>query len=76
MGYGRTSAANGTIFSHIFNYPANYWDGASHAINHILDLNDGNIEGKTVALVYHNSAYGKEPIRTLEELSEKHSYSS
>ncbi len=75
MGYGRTSAANGTIFSHIFNYPANYWDGASHAINHILDLNDGNIEGKTVALVYHNSAYGKEPIRTLEELSKKHGYS-
>ena len=75
MGYGRTSAANGTIFSHIFNYPAHYWDGASHAINHILDLNDGNIEGKTVALLYHNSAYGKEPIRTLEELSKKHGYS-
>jgi len=35
MGYGRTSAKNGKIFSNIFNYPANYWDGASVAINHL-----------------------------------------
>ena len=27
MGYGRTSAKNGKVFSHVFNYPANYWDG-------------------------------------------------
>ncbi|MBY5972664.1 ABC transporter substrate-binding protein [Ferrimonas balearica] len=74
MGYGRTSAKNGEVFRWVFNYPANYWDGASHAINHILDVNDGDISGKTIALVYHNSAYGKEPIRTLEELAEKHGY--
>ncbi|MEM7075473.1 MAG: ABC transporter substrate-binding protein [Pseudomonadota bacterium] len=74
MGYGRTSAKNGTIFSHVFNYPANYWDGASIAVKHLLDENDGDISGKTVALVYHNSAYGKEPIRTLEKLAEKHGY--
>ena len=74
MGYGRTSAANGKVFSHIFNYPANYWDGASHAINHILDLNGGNIEGMNVTLLYHNSAYGKEPIRTLQELTKKHGF--
>jgi branched-chain amino acid transport system substrate-binding protein len=74
MGYGRTSAKNGKVFSHTFNYPANYWDGASIAVKHLLDINDGNIEGKTIALVYHNSAYGKEPIRTLEELAKKHGY--
>ncbi len=74
MGYGRTSAKNGKIFSHVFNYPANYWDGASIAINHILDVNGGDINGKKIALVYHNSAYGKEPIRTLEELSAKHGF--
>ena len=74
MGYGRTSAKNGKVFSHIFNYPANYWDGASIAIKHILDVNNGDIRGKKLALVYHNSAYGKEPIRTLEELAKKHGY--
>ncbi len=74
MGYGRTSAKNGKVFTNIFNYPANYWDGASHAVTHILDLNGGDIKGKKIALVYHNSAYGKEPIRTLEELAKKHGY--
>ncbi len=74
MGYGRTSAANGEVFEWVFNYPANYWDGASVAITHLLDINDGDISGKKIALVFHNSAYGKEPIRTLEKLSEKHGY--
>ena len=74
MGYGRTAAADGTIFSHVFNFPANYWDGASIAIKHILSLNDGDISGKKIALLFHNSAYGKEPIRTLQELSGVHGY--
>ncbi|MGC1261867.1 MAG: ABC transporter substrate-binding protein [Jannaschia helgolandensis] len=74
MGYGRTSAANGEVFNNIFNYPANYWDGASIAINYLLSENDGSLEGKKIALLYHNSAYGKEPIRTLQELSVKHGF--
>ena len=73
MGYGRTSAANGKVFNWIFNYPANYWTGASAAINY-FNAEDGGLSGKKVALVYHNSGYGKEPIRTLEELSKKHGY--
>ena len=74
MGYGRTSAKNGDVFSHVFNYPANYWDGASGAINYLLEANNGDISGKKIALVYHNSAYGKEPIRTLQGLAEKHGF--
>ncbi len=74
MGYGRTSAANGKVFSHVFNYPANYWNGASLGVNYLLSINGDDIKGKKVALVYHNSAYGKEPIRTLEELSKKHGF--
>jgi branched-chain amino acid transport system substrate-binding protein len=73
-GYGRTSAANGKVFPYIFNYPANYWDAASGMINYLLETNDNDINGKKVALVYHNSAYGKEPIRTLRELSKKHGF--
>ena len=74
MGYGRTSAANGKVFSNVFNFPTNYWDAASVAVSHLLDLNGGDLSGKKIALVYHNSAYGKEPIRTLEELAKKHGY--
>ena len=74
MGYGRTSAANGKVFSNIFNYPGTYWDAASIIVKDILTNNSGDIKGKTIALVYHNSAYGKEPIRTLEKLAEKHGF--
>ena len=73
-GYGRTSAANGKVFKWIFNAPVTYWDGASIAVKHILSKNSNNIKGKNIALVYHNSAYGKEPIRTLEELGKKHGF--
>ena len=73
MGYGRTSAANGKVFKWVFNYPGTYWDAASIMVKHALDV-EGSLEGKTIALVYHNSAYGKEPIRTLEELSKKHGF--
>ncbi len=74
MGYGRTSAANGKVFSNVFNYPANYWDAASVIVKHLSDVEKGDLKGKKITLVYHNSAYGKEPIRTLEELSKKHGF--
>ncbi|MBF9032866.1 ABC transporter substrate-binding protein [Rhodobacterales bacterium HKCCE2091] len=74
MGYGRTSAANGDVFEWVFNYPANYWDAASVFVNFILEENGGSLEGQTVALLYHNSAYGREPIRTLELLSEQYGF--
>ena len=74
MGYGRTSAQNGKIFEWVFNYPANYWDGASIAVNYLLSENDNNLQGKKIALLYHNSAYGKEPIPTLQALAAKHGF--
>lgn len=46
MGYGRTSAANGKVFSHVFNYPGTYWDAASIIVNHILEENGGDVKGK------------------------------
>ncbi|MTH59285.1 ABC transporter substrate-binding protein [Paracoccus litorisediminis] len=73
-GYGRTSAKNGSVFEWVFNAPANYWDGASVAVKYLLDQSGGDLKGKKVALVYHNSAYGKEPIRTLQDLSKKHGF--
>ncbi|MBN8293621.1 ABC transporter substrate-binding protein [Rhodobacter sp. NTK016B] len=74
MGYGRTSAMEGETFPWVFNYPANYWDGASVAINYLLDQNGDSLEGKKIVLIYHNSAYGREPIPTLENLSERYGF--
>ncbi len=76
MGYGRTSATNGRVFPWVFNFPATYWDQASVFIKYIGEQEGGmgNLSGKKIALVYHNSAYGKEPITPLEALAEKHGF--
>ena len=73
MGYGRTSAANGKVFPWIFNFPATYWSQASAVINYIGSQEGGlgNLKGKHIAHVYHNSAYGKEANPTLDALSTK-----
>jgi branched-chain amino acid transport system substrate-binding protein len=76
MGYGRTSAADGTVFPYIFNFPTTYWSQASAFIKYVGDKEGGmdKLKGKKITLVYHNSAYGKEPIKTLEVLAEKFGY--
>jgi len=74
VAYGRTSAVNGKVFEWIFNLPVTYWDGASVLTKYVMEQEGGSLEGKKIALVYHNSAYGKEPIPTLEALAEKHGF--
>ena len=76
MGYGQTAAADGRVFKWAFNFPTTYWSQASAFIRYVGEQEGGmeNLKGKKLALVYHNSAYGKEPIATLEKLSEIHGY--
>lgn len=75
-GYGRTSSSDGRIFEWVFNFPATYWSQASALVKYIGDREGGidKLKGKKIYLVYHNSAYGKEPIRTLQALSKKHGF--
>ncbi len=76
MGYGRTAAADGRVFKWVFNFPTTYWSQASAFVRYVGQQEGGldKLATKTIALVYHNSAYGKEPIPVLEALSEKYGY--
>lgn len=76
MGYGMTAAADGRVFPYVFNFPTSYWSQASVFIKYIANREGGlaKLKGKKIALIYHNSPYGKEPIPTLEALSKKHGY--
>ena len=76
MGYGRTAAADGRVFKWVFNFPTTYWSQASAFVRYVGQEAGGldKLAGKSIALVYHNSAYGKEPIPVLEALSEKYGY--
>ena len=76
MGYGRTAGSDGTVFPYVFTLPATYWSGADIIVNYISQNEGGydKLAGKKLALVYHDSAYGKEPIGTLDALAEKHGF--
>ena len=76
MGYGQTAAADGRVFEWVFNFPMTYWSQASAFISYIGSKEGGlnKLKGKKIALVYHNSPYGKEPIPTLEALKDKFGY--
>jgi len=77
MGYGRTSAAVGSVFPWVFNFPATYWSQATGVIGYIAKQEGGldKLKGKKIAHIYHNSAYGKEANPTLEALSKKFGFS-
>ena len=76
MGYGRTAAADGRVFKWVFNFPTTYWSQASAFIRYVGELQGGldKLAGISIALLYHNSAYGKEPIPVLEALSKKYGF--
>ena len=76
MGYGRTDASDGRVFPYVFTVPMTYWGQASALIKYIGDQEGGmdSLAGKKIALVYHDSAYGKEPITTLEALAGTYGY--
>jgi branched-chain amino acid transport system substrate-binding protein len=73
MGYGRADSKNGAVFKWNFPLLGTYWTAADIAVQHIAKEMGGNadLKGKKIALLYHDSPYGKEPIAALEALAKK-----
>ena len=59
-----------------WNFPllSTYWTGADAIIQDILKQEKGSLKGKKIALVYHDSPYGKEPIPLLEKRAAKEGF--
>jgi branched-chain amino acid transport system substrate-binding protein len=76
MGYGRTSAADGRVFPYVFPLITTYWSQATVMVKFMGQKNGGmdKWKGKKVALVYHDSAYGKEPIPVLTDMSKQYGF--
>jgi len=53
-----------------------YWTAADIILQHIAKLEGGfdKLKGKKIALVYHDSPYGKEPIALLEKRAKMHGF--
>jgi branched-chain amino acid transport system substrate-binding protein len=75
-GYGRADSVDGTVFKWNFPLGGTYWDGADILIQHVGKLEGGldKLKGKKIALVYHDSPYGKEPIPLLQERAKMHGF--
>jgi branched-chain amino acid transport system substrate-binding protein len=75
-GYGMASTKDGSVFMWHFPLLGTYWSAADIAIQHIGKEVGGvsNIKGKRIALLFHDSPYGKEPIPALLALSQRHGF--
>jgi branched-chain amino acid transport system substrate-binding protein len=76
MGYGRSESVDGRVFPWNFPLLGTYWTAADIIIQYIGNLNGGldKLKGKKIALVYHDSPYGKEPIPLLNERAKRHGF--
>ena len=72
MGYGRTDATNGKVFPYVFPLVTNYWSQNTAKIKYIgmKEGGMGNLKGKKIANLYHESSYGKETIPVLDKQAE------
>ncbi len=76
LGYGLSIAQDGMAFPWNFPYMGSYWTAADILIQHIGKTLGGmdKLKGKKIALVYHDSPFGKEPIPVLEQHAKMHGF--
>ncbi|MDM0117727.1 ABC transporter substrate-binding protein [Variovorax sp. J22R133] len=69
LGYGLSASQDGGAFKWNFPLMGSYWTAADILIQHIGKKEGGmdKLKGKKIALVYHDSPFGKEPIPLLQE---------
>ena len=76
LGYGLSIAQDGQAFKWNFPLMGSYWTGADILIQNIGKKEGGlnKLKGKKIALVYHDSPFGKEPIALLQERAKMHGF--
>jgi branched-chain amino acid transport system substrate-binding protein len=76
IGYGRSDAANGKVFPYVYPLISSYWSQAAAMIKYLGDKDGGmdKLKGKKIVHLYHDSAFGKEPLPVLEALSKQYGF--
>ncbi|MEM1346050.1 MAG: ABC transporter substrate-binding protein [Pseudomonadota bacterium] len=72
-GYGRTDAADGTVWPWVFNAASHYWSQIGMKMQFMADQEGGieNMRGKTIVHLHIDSAYGREPLPAMRTISEE-----
>ena len=75
-GYGRSESQDGSVFKWNFPLAGTYWLAADALVQTVGKKEGGldKLKGKKIALVYHDSPYGKEPIPLLQERAAIHGF--
>ena len=75
-GYGRSESQDGGVFKWNFPIAGTYWVAGDVIIQHIIKKEGGadKLKGKHIALVYHDSPFGKEAIPILQERAAMHGF--
>ncbi len=68
LGYGRADSADGRVFPYVYPLITSYWNQAAGMIKYLGEKEGGlnKLKGKKIVHLYHDSAYGKEPIAVFE----------
>lgn len=76
LGYGLSVSQDGQAFKWNFPLMGSYWTGSDILIQAIGKREGGldKLKGKKIALVYHDSPFGKEPIPLLQERARMHGF--
>ncbi len=76
VGYGRSESSDGAVFKWNFPIAGTYWVAADTIVQAIGKKEGGldKLKGKKIALVYHDSPFGKEPIPLLQERARNHGF--
>ncbi len=75
-GYGISASQDGLVYKWNFPIAGHYWVAADILIQHLGKKEGGldKLKGKKIALVYHDSGFGKEPIPLLQERAKMHGF--
>jgi branched-chain amino acid transport system substrate-binding protein len=76
LGYGRSESADGSVFKWNFPLAGNYWV-AGDVIVQAIGKKEGGVDklkGKKIALVYHDSPFGKEALPIVQERAKMHGF--
>lgn len=76
LAYGRTEAADGSVFPYIFPVVLTFYSEASTVIIYIASKEGGfdKLKGKKIVTLYHDSAYGRETLDPLKLLAQKYGF--
>ena len=75
-GYGRSDSADGGVFKWNFPLIGHYWVAGDTVLQHIAKKEGGwdKLKGKKIAVVYHDSAFGKELLPIIQERAATHGF--